>query len=75
MPAPWKPVINGIDDAQNFDEYDDCDGSFDIGKADDVNAVDFNPFNEFLLATGGKDRVCKLWDLVRVFVVVVVYFG
>ena len=30
---------------------------------DDVNAVDFNPFNEYLLATGGKDRVCKLWDL------------
>jgi len=31
--------------------------------SDDVNAVDFNPFNEYLLATGGKDRVCKLWDL------------
>eukprot|EP00946_MAST-07B_sp_MAST-7B-sp1_P003991 g3991.t1 len=34
---------------------------------DDVNSVDFNPFNEFLLATGGKDKVCKLWDLVQLY--------
>ena len=29
----------------------------------DVNCISFNPFNEFLLATGGLDSVVALWDL------------
>ena len=29
----------------------------------DVNCLSFNPFNEFLLATGGLDSVVKLWDM------------
>lgn len=29
----------------------------------DVNCVSFNPFNEYLLATGGSDHVIGLWDL------------
>lgn len=29
----------------------------------DVNCLSFNPFSEWLLATGGSDNVVKLWDL------------
>jgi histone-binding protein RBBP4 len=29
----------------------------------DVNCISFNPFNEFLLATGGLDQVVAMWDL------------
>jgi WD40 repeat protein len=29
----------------------------------DVNCLAFNPFNEFLLATGGSDQTVALWDL------------
>lgn len=29
----------------------------------DVNCLSFNPFNEYLLATGGSDNVVNLWDL------------
>ena len=29
----------------------------------DVNCLSFNPFNEYLLATGGSDKVVALWDL------------
>ena len=29
----------------------------------DVNCLSFNPFNEFLVATGGLDQVVKLWDM------------
>ena len=31
--------------------------------AEDVNCVSFNPFNEFMLATGGSDNVVNLWDM------------
>lgn len=36
-----------------------------IAKAheSDVNCLSFNPFNEYLLATGGSDNVVALWDL------------
>ncbi len=30
--------------------------------ADDVMSLAFNPFQEFLLITGGKDKLVKLWD-------------
>ena len=29
----------------------------------DVNCLSFNPFNEFLLSTGGSDCVVALWDM------------
>jgi len=29
----------------------------------DVNSISFNPFSEYLLATGGSDHVVGLWDL------------
>jgi WD40 repeat protein len=29
----------------------------------DANSISFNPFNEFILATGGTDKVVNLWDL------------
>ena len=29
----------------------------------DVNCLAFNPFSEYLLATGGSDNVVALWDL------------
>jgi histone-binding protein RBBP4 len=29
----------------------------------DVNCLSFNPFSEFLLATGGSDSMVALWDL------------
>ena len=29
----------------------------------DVNCISFNPYNEFLLATGGLDQTVALWDL------------
>jgi histone-binding protein RBBP4 len=29
----------------------------------DANCLSFNPFNEFRLATGGSDKVVKLWDI------------
>lgn len=29
----------------------------------DANCLSFNPYSEFLLATGGADKVVKLWDL------------
>ena len=35
----------------------------DSAHTKDVNCLDFNPFNEFLLVTGGSDKVIALWDL------------
>ena len=29
----------------------------------DVNCLSFNPYNEFLVATGGLDKTVALWDL------------
>lgn len=29
----------------------------------DINCLSFNPFSEFLLATGGSDKVVNLWDI------------
>lgn len=29
----------------------------------DVNSLEFHPVNEFLLASGGSDKVVKLWDM------------
>ena len=29
----------------------------------EINTVDFNPRNDFLLATGGADSVVKIWDM------------
>ena len=29
----------------------------------EVNSVDFNPFNEYLLLTSSNDKTCALWDL------------
>lgn len=29
----------------------------------EANCVDFSPFSEYLLVTGGSDKVVKLWDL------------
>ena len=29
----------------------------------EVNTIDFNPFNEYLLLTGSNDKSCALWDL------------
>jgi WD40 repeat protein len=29
----------------------------------DANCLSFNPFNEYLLATGGSDTVVKVWDI------------
>lgn len=29
----------------------------------DVHCLDFNPFNEFLLVTGGSDKAVNLWDI------------
>ncbi|KAI3636772.1 hypothetical protein MIR68_005039 [Amoeboaphelidium protococcarum] len=29
----------------------------------EVNSVEFNPFTEFILATGSQDKTCKIWDL------------
>ena len=31
--------------------------------AAEINCLSFNPNNEFLLATGGADKVVALWDL------------
>ncbi len=31
--------------------------------AAEINCLSFNPNNEFLLATGGADRVVALWDM------------
>lgn len=31
--------------------------------AGEVNTLGFNPFNEFLLATGSADKTVKLWDM------------
>ena len=29
----------------------------------EVNTIDFNPFNEYLILTGSNDKTCALWDL------------
>jgi len=29
----------------------------------EVNSIDFNPFNEYLILTGSNDKTCALWDL------------
>ena len=31
----------------------------------DVNSMEFHPTNEFLLASGGSDKVVKLWDMTK----------
>jgi histone-binding protein RBBP4 len=33
------------------------------GHESHINCLSFNPFNEFLLATGGLDQAVALWDL------------
>ena len=33
------------------------------GPCTEVNTIDFNPFNEYLLLTGSNDKTCVLWDL------------
>jgi histone-binding protein RBBP4 len=35
----------------------------DNAHESDVNCVSFNPYSEFLLATGGSDEVVCLWDM------------
>ncbi len=29
----------------------------------DINCLSFNPFSEFLVATGGADKIVALWDI------------
>lgn len=34
-----------------------------VGHDDEINSIDFNPFNEYLFLTGSSDSTVGLWDL------------
>jgi histone-binding protein RBBP4 len=32
----------------------------------EINSIDFNPLNEFLLISGSTDKTCALWDIRKI---------
>ena len=34
-----------------------------VGHSEEINSINFNPFNEYLFLTGSSDGTIGLWDM------------